>query len=95
MSTVQVTGILKDPMDNISAGTTVRMTSVSGGDETAVGLTGIVVTGDDGSYNFNVVYGTHLIEIMHSTHYIESGEVAVDDSTPSILTLPALIKLAN
>lgn len=88
---IVVTGILLDPVGRVSAGTEIRVTAKSNEGATLKSLEGLVITEQDGSYNFNLVNGVHLIEINFSKEYHLVGEVLVAATVPSPITLPALL----
>lgn len=88
---IQVQGILVDPLNQPSGGTTIRVEALS--TEVSIdGMVGETVTGMDGSYSFSLVLGDHLIDINFSDEYKLSGEVRVDGGITSPITLPALLK---
>ncbi len=91
--TIQVTGILKTPMDAVSSGTTVRVIPTVNEGETLMTITASIITDVDGSYDFQLVYGVHTIEINFSDQYRLVGTVTVDNTTPTPITLPALLNL--
>ncbi len=90
---IQVTGILKTPMDAVSSGTTVRVIPTVNEGETLMTIPASIITGVDGSYDFQLVEGTHTIEINFSRKYNLVGTVVVDGSTPTVITLPALLNI--
>ena len=87
---ISVTGVLVDPMNQPSAETIVRVTAKNNSGS-IMGLVGEITTGSDGSYDFNLVDGTHDIEIHFKDEYILTGTVEVDGNTPSPITLPELL----
>ena len=90
MDTIQVVGVLYDPMNKLSIGTTIRVTSTLCSPLTTKGMAASVVTGDDGSYDFQLVYGTHLIEVMHDDEFMEVDTVVIDETTVTPTILPNL-----
>lgn len=90
---IQVTGVLKTPLDTVSSRTVIRVISQANGDGTLTTLPGRVVTGTDGTYNFQLVNGKHRIEVNFSKKYNLVGTVTITDATTSPLTLPALLNL--
>lgn len=89
---IQVTDILVNPMNQVSSNVVIRVEakdSVS----TVVGMRGKAITGSDGSYDFPLLEGRHLIEILFSDEYKVSGEVQVTSSTVTPITLPDLLNL--
>lgn len=89
--TIQVSDILRDPLGNISANTTIRVIAQDTLGSTLKCLEGKVVTGADGRYSFSLVNGTHTLEINFSETYHLVGVVEVTSATPSPTTLPALL----
>ena len=91
--TIQVTDILRDPIGMVSAGTEIRVTALTSEGSTLRSLIGMVVTGDDGAYSFELVNGRHSIEVNFSKEYHLVGEVTITSSTPSPTTLAALLNM--
>lgn len=89
--TITVAGTLLNPIGQVSAGTEIKVTAKQTIGATLKDLQGKVVTGENGAYSFELVEGTHLIEISFSNEYLLAGEVVINGSTPSPLTLPALL----
>ncbi len=97
MTSVKVTGVLKTPLDVGMDSVTVRITSTTTEGDTLGSVESKVVTGSDGSYDFNLVYGVHDIEIKDDDEYSLSGRVRVDATVTAPTTLPNLLinHLAN
>lgn len=91
--TIQVTGTLKNPMDLVSAATTIRVIPTVNEGETLMTIPASIITSADGSYSFNLVDGTHTIEVNFSDQYRLVGTVIITGATPTPLTLPALLNL--
>ncbi len=90
---IQVTGTLKNPMGVLSDKTTVRVIPTVNEGETLKTIPAAIKTGVDGSYDFQLVDGVHTIEVNFSKKYNLVGTVTIDGSTPSPITLPALLNL--
>ncbi len=82
---VNITGTLLDPM-GIAEVATIRVTSTITGTGTLACSSATVVTGSDGTYNFNLVNGTFEIEVNDGDEFCLLETVAVDDS---VLTNPS------
>ncbi len=91
--TIQVTGILKNPMDMISNNTTIRVIPTVNEGETLMTIPASIITGSDGSYDFQLVEGVHTIEVNFSKKYNLVGTVTITSATTTPLTLPALLNL--
>lgn len=91
--TIQVSGVLKDPSNNVSSGTRIRVSALENEGDTLLSLDASVVTGSDGSYSFELVNGKHSIEVNFAKKYFLVGTVTITDDTPSNITLPALLDL--
>ncbi len=86
----QITGNLNDPMGNGIVGVTIKITSDN--TETVLyGLTSTNVTAIGGLYDFNLNFGTYLIEVLLDGIYIRTAVVVVDATVPNVLTLETLI----
>ncbi len=87
---ISVTGELVSPMGNAYSGATIRVTAT----ESSVSLLGLsdsVTTGTDGSYTFNLVNGSHDIEVLVDDEYLVQGTVTIDDSTEDSISLETLL----
>lgn len=89
------TGILRNPLGAISANTTIRVTALENEGDTLLSLEASVVTGEDGSYSFELVKGKHSIEVNFAKKYYLVGTVEITDDTPSNITLPELLDVAS
>jgi VCBS repeat-containing protein len=87
---IQVQGTLTDPLGNILA-TDVKITAENS-NVAVKGSHGIVTTGVDGSYNFNLEEGVFLVQVLQKKEYSEGVSILVDAGTPSPITLGTLLK---
>lgn len=72
---VQITGVLSDPLGNPIANAKIRVTSVKNKD-TLWGISGSVMTGVSGSYDFTLKEDIVLIEILDKyRQYKRAGTV--------------------
>lgn len=90
MSTVQITGVLKHPMNGAVNKAVIRVIA-----RDSVGsilsLEGKEVTSALGIYDFRLVYGTHSLEIKFSDQYHMVADVTIDASTPVVMDLQTLL----
>ena len=88
---INVTGVLKSPTNKPKAKARIRITALSNLNETLSDMTDTEFTGSDGSYDFELVYGEHRIELLVEGEEVLSGEVVVDETTGNPIELPALL----
>lgn len=79
--TIQVSGVLRTPLNQISVGTRIRVVSSTNTGSTLECLQGEVVTGSDGSYSFELVNGNHSIEVNIGDEYKMVGSVEISGSS--------------
>jgi len=91
---IQVTGVLLNPIGQVSPKTVVRIISTSNVNGVLCGSPAEVVTGTDGSYDFPLVEGTFTLEVLYSSTYKLGGTVTITGATPTPITLEALFALA-
>jgi len=93
--TVQISGVLVDPLNVVSANTEIRVTAKStygsGGLGGLASMVGSTSTDAEGAYDFTIMEGTHEIEVFITDTYVVSGTITLDGDTPSPLTLNTLI----
>lgn len=92
--TIQITGILTNPMEAVSAKTTIRIVSTGNEGGVLIGSPSSITTGTDGSYDFNLVNGTYTVEVLYSKMYRLGGIVTITNVTATPLSLPQLFALA-
>ncbi len=95
--TINVTGILRDPMSNRMANARIRFTSTQGYEEMVAPTQAIFVTDSQGYYNFTVVDGNYYIEILQSKlneldEYAVIGDSLVNAGTPTPISIGQLLK---
>lgn len=90
---ILVGGIMYTPMGGLAEGITVRLTATKNSDYMLKGMASEYVTLSGGVYEFNVVYGTYEVEIFFSDEFILTGEVVVDESIVTTVSLPMLMSL--
>ncbi len=88
---ITVAGTLKSPLNLPLVGAEIRVISESNTGETVLTAEAVFTTADNGAYSFELVKGTHTIQVKVTDTYDEVGEVTVDNSTPNPITLPDLI----
>ena len=90
---IQVTGVLETPMKVAAPNVVIRVIAVDKSSESIPTLPASIITGSGGEYDFQLGNGTYSIEINFSKKYNLVGEVTVDNSTISPITLPNLLNL--
>ena len=76
--TINVTGVLQDPLGN-TIDATIRVTATSTGD-VVLGSRGTVLVGADGAYTLTLANGSFLIEIVDTEAYDSHANVTIDDT---------------
>lgn len=85
-------GILTDPLGEVSAGTVIRITALDT-EDTLKCMEGTTTTDSLGNYSFSLVNGTHSVEVNFSDEFCLISDIVVDPTTPTPITLPALLEL--
>lgn len=89
---IQVTGILKDPIQQLSKKTTIRIVSTGGA--VLLGSPAKVITDRiTAAYDFQLEVGTFTLEVLYSGEYALRGTVTITGSSPSPITVEALFAL--
>ena len=89
--TLLVMGILRSPIGEPVGEAEIRLTSIT----PLVGIGAIHATEEDGSYRFDLAYGTYGLEINQSDEFHLNGEIIVDEATPNPITLEELAKYST
>lgn len=90
--TIQVQGVLKDPLNQLSKGILVRVTAVaSKGATLQTSPAKLYTDKDTAAYDFELVDGTHTIEVVYGNQYNLVGTVTVDENSQSPVSLIELI----
>ena len=90
---IQVTGILKNPIQELSKKTTIRI--ISEGGDVLIGSPANVVTDKvTAAYDFQLEEGVFTLEVLFSGKYHLKGTVTVTGGTPTPITVEALFALA-
>ena len=89
--TLLVMGILRSPIGEPVGEAEIRLTSIT----PLVGIGAIHTTEEDGSYRFDLAYGTYGLEINQSDEFHLNGEIIVDEATPNPITLEELAKYST
>lgn len=90
--TIRVTGVLKDPLNQLSKNILIRVTASSSvGDTLKTAPAKLYTDKDTAAYDFELVDGTHTIEVVYGNQYNLVGTVTVDDASVSPVSLIELI----
>lgn len=87
---INITGVLVDPMGITSKGTIIRVEAK----DNTVSLFGIpaeAITDNVGGYDFNLVNGTHSVEVRFSDTYVLIKEITITDASATPVTLAQLL----
>ena len=87
---IQLIGTLTTPMGIFMADTEIRVTSLSN-DLSHLGISGSTSTDGNGSYDFNLLEGTHRIEVLQDNEFYTLGDVLIDSNTTSAISLTTLL----
>ena len=91
--TIQVIGILIDPMKVIAPNVTVRVIATDTSSDSVPMLPAKTITGSDGSYGFELGNGKYSIVINFSSKYNLIKEVTITNDTISPITLSKLLNI--
>lgn len=91
MASKRVTGVLKTPLDIGMDAVVVRITATITEGDTLGCVESEVITGNDGSYDFNLVYGVHEIEINGDDAFCLNGKVKMDATVSDPISIPDLL----
>ncbi|AUS01887.1 hypothetical protein NVP2044O_23 [Vibrio phage 2.044.O._10N.261.51.B8] len=94
MSSIQIKGLLRDPLGNLATSVPIRVTTVVGFGETLTSAEATYKTDLSGGYDFQLVYGTHTIEIRYDDKFVKLGIVGVSDDLTGPLTFSQLFQLS-
>lgn len=90
---IQVTGILKNPIQELAKKITIRIVS-TGGNVLISAPASVKTDSITAAYDFNLEEGTFTLEVLFSGMYTLSGTVEITGSTPTPITVEALFALA-
>lgn len=97
MPSIQVTGQLFDPTTGVEGSADIRIASVINYGQTTKKSISHKSTDASGNYDFQLVYGKHLIFVKYEDEriYIPIGYAVVGDSTPDPIDIIQLINLSD
>lgn len=95
MANVQVTGVLKDPTDNVAANVPLLLISRVGYHDTLMSSESTQRTDASGNYDFLLVHGTHSISVRFVDKFVYLGTVVVNSDTPSPATINQLLEMTT
>ncbi|CAL9956188.1 hypothetical protein VPHD292_0017 [Vibrio phage D292] len=88
--TIQVTGVLPDPMGNPMRDAIIRVTALES-DYTPPGSEASQTVSRDGNYSFSLEEGSYRIEIHQDDEYTEGTDVLVPSGLTGSFALPQLM----
>lgn len=91
----RIIGVLTDPFEAPIPNTEIRFSAITTEGEVFTGSDASEMTGEDGSYDFPIVEGRYLVEVLNVNEYHESGFVLVDEHTPTPITLTELVRYSR
>lgn len=97
MSSIRVVGILEDPTEGVVANAEIRIVSRIPFGSTTKGFNKSEVTDASGNYDFQLVYGQHLIAVKYenTSTYVTQGTVSVGGGSPVEIDLISLLLLSS
>lgn len=97
MSSIRVVGTLEDPTEGVGANAEIRIVSRIPFGSTTKGFNKSEVTDASGNYDFQLVYGQHLIAIKYenTSTYVTQGTVSVGDGSPIEIDMISLLLLSS
>ncbi len=97
MSSIRVVGTLEDPTEGVGSNAEIRIVSRIPFGSTTKGFNKSEVTDASGNYDFQLVYGQHLIAIKYenTSTYVTQGTVSVGDGSPIEIDLISLLLLSS
>lgn len=97
MPSIQVTGQLVDPTTGVEGSADIRIASLINYSQTTKKSISHKSTDASGNYDFQLVYGKHLIFVKYEDEriYIPIGYAVVGDSTPDPIDIIQLINLSD
>lgn len=97
MSSIRVVGTLEDPTEGVGSNAEIRIVSIIPFGSTTKGFNKSEVTDASGNYDFQLVYGQHLIAIKYenTSTYVTQGTVSVGDGSPIEIDLISLLLLSS
>ncbi|MCG6350635.1 hypothetical protein [Vibrio fluvialis] len=97
MPSIQVTGVLEDPITGVESDAEIRIISKINYGQTTKNSDSITVLSSSGVYDFQLVYGKHLIAVKSkdSQVFTNIGTVVVGEGSPSPIDIITLIATSN
>jgi len=97
MPSIQVTGVLEDPITGVESDAEIRIISKINYGQTTKNSDSIAVLSSSGVYDFQLVYGKHLIAVKSkdSQVFTNIGTVVVGEGSPSPIDIITLIATSN
>ena len=96
MANINLSGVLRDPLGEVSYGNTVKFTHETTTGETIGGFASALIVEINGSYDIDLEYGNVLIESYDkiNSRWIKHGTYTINSETPAT-SLPELIGVTN
>ncbi|MBL4278863.1 hypothetical protein H8F10_13150 [Vibrio fluvialis] len=97
MPSIQVTGVLEDPITGVESDAEIRIISKINYGQTTKNSDSITVLSSSGVYDFQLVYGKHLIAVKSkdSQVFTNIGTVVVGEGSPSPIDIITLIATSS
>lgn len=89
--TIQVQGILLDPINQVSRKTSIRITALTTTDTALKTSSNIITTGSDGSYDFPLEDGAYEFEAKYENQWNYIGAALVSGDTPTPIEITELL----
>ena len=91
MSSVQIKDVLLDPLGQVAPNVPIIVTTTVGYGQTLTSSESNYVTNTAGAYDFQLVYGTHSIDVRFGSAFVNLGIVNVSDALTGPLTINELL----
>lgn len=92
---ITVQGVLTTPTNKPVPRAKITITAQNHLNQTLAGMPATEMTGSDGSYEFPLLEGDFLIEVLVEGEDLRSGQVRIDENVGSPIELPALLNEAK
>ena len=89
--TIQVQGILLDPINQVSRKTSIRITALTTTGSALKSASNVITTGLDGSYDFTLEDGAYEFEAKYENQWNWIGSALVTGDTPTPIELTQLL----
>ena len=90
--TINVKGTLLSPTGSLTSTAVIGFESIASAGGIAIGTSGVHTTDSVGAYDFTLSHGVYIVAILFDDTWLEQGKVLVNESTPDVIDLGALLR---